>query len=223
MNNRRGVTLVEILLAIIVMAVGMMGIMAIYPATLQTGKTSMEETNAAILSNSIKQALSMALKRATWDNAKQRYVMVLTHDMKNGNAGNVVSLDLPNTTEGWWHYPGTTALTNGSVETMSVYALGADPWVWAALKEVWDKNDPTDPYDQFAFSFDVRKVNNISWMNPQPIDLEQRVRLFDFRVHVLRRRNNAQVMSGEGNGTMMLAAPDEYELVTTVTFGGSAR
>jgi prepilin-type N-terminal cleavage/methylation domain-containing protein len=220
--SNRGVTLIEILLAIIVMAIGMVGILALFPPTLESGKVSMEETHAAILANSVKQALSMALKRSSWDASQNRYTMVLTHDMKNGTSGNVVVLPLPKITEGWWHYPGQVA--TGDPSQQDLYAIGADPWIWAALTEVWNKNDPSDPYDQFAFSFDIRKINNIAWLNPQPPanELEQRTLLYDFRVHVFRRKNSTVLLGGEGN-TTVLATGNQYDLITTITFGGSLR
>lgn len=222
MNKRNGVTLIEILLAIIVMAIGMVGILALFPPTLESGKLSMEETNAAILASSVKQALSMALKRSTWDATQQRYTIVFTHDMKNGTSGNVVVLPLPKLGEGWVHYPGQAGA--GNPEVQEVYSIGADPWIWASLTEVWSKNDPSDPYDQFAFSFDVRKINNLDWVNPPPPpgELEQRTMLYDFRVHVFRRKNTTVIMGGEGS-TMVLANPDTYEIITTITFGGSLR
>jgi hypothetical protein len=231
--NNRGVTLIEILLSIIVMAIGMIGILALFPPTLQSSKISMEETHAAIVADSIKHSLIMGLKRATFDTALGRYNMVVTHDMRDGTISNVLQLPLPKITEGWRHYPGVTAGANpppgvavGNPETMGIFTLGDDAWVRAALNEVRTKNDPSDPYDQFAFSFDIRKINNIAWMNPQPnpVELEQKTLLFDFRVHVFRKKTSAVYIGGEGaSAGTMVASPDTWELVTTVTFGGSLR
>ena len=61
MRNRgaqRGMTLIEILIALIVMVLGVLGILALFPPALQMGSESMEETNAAILAESVAHALA---------------------------------------------------------------------------------------------------------------------------------------------------------------------
>ena len=55
MRNRgaqRGMTLIEILIALIVMVLGVLGILALFPPSLEMAKESMEETNAEHLSSS---------------------------------------------------------------------------------------------------------------------------------------------------------------------------
>ena len=47
---QKGMTLIEILIALLVMVLGVLGIMALFPPALQSASESMEETNAAILS-----------------------------------------------------------------------------------------------------------------------------------------------------------------------------
>jgi type IV pilus assembly protein PilV len=53
----KGMTLIEILIALIVMVLGVLGILALFPPALQSGTESMEATNAAILAESVAHGL----------------------------------------------------------------------------------------------------------------------------------------------------------------------
>ena len=58
-------------------------------------------------------------------------------------------------------------------------------------------NDRSDPYHQFAFSFDIRKINSLEYLlsrtNPATgavyteSDLEAMCTLFELRIHVFRK------------------------------------
>ena len=61
-RKERGLTLIEILLALIVMAIGIVGILALFPTALNFAKTSMEETQGAMLSESVSEGLRNALR-----------------------------------------------------------------------------------------------------------------------------------------------------------------
>ncbi|HLY74252.1 MAG TPA: prepilin-type N-terminal cleavage/methylation domain-containing protein, partial [Planctomycetota bacterium] len=58
--RERGMTLIEILIALIVMVLGVLGILALFPPSLEMAKESMEETNAAILAESVADSLMEA-------------------------------------------------------------------------------------------------------------------------------------------------------------------
>ena len=63
--RHRGMTLIEILIALIVMVLGVLGILALFPPSLEMAKESMEETNAAMLSESVAHSLMEAFSAAS--------------------------------------------------------------------------------------------------------------------------------------------------------------
>ena len=63
----RGTTLTEILLALIVLVLGVMGILALFPTALQQATESMEDTVTGNVSQSLSEAMVVAMKYATYD------------------------------------------------------------------------------------------------------------------------------------------------------------
>ena len=110
-RRRDGLTLIEILLALIVMVLGFCGILALFPPALQSSRESMEATNAAILGESVAHALTTSLQFATFNASSQQYEAILTHDLKSGATTNRYRFALPklappgNPMGGWRHYP----------------------------------------------------------------------------------------------------------------------
>ncbi|MBI2900646.1 MAG: hypothetical protein HYY17_10705 [Planctomycetes bacterium] len=184
----RGVTLIEILLALLVMVLGIVGILALFPAALQASKESVEETQAGITAESVAQALTNAVRFGTYDGTKARHRIVLTHDLKYTGTNSYVryAFWLPKLAgEDWLHYPngvadapssapadglttyigtGVAANTPYDPESLPAFNLAGDPWIWSSVKTVRDTNDPSDPYTQFGFSFSVMKINTLAYM-----------------------------------------------------------
>lgn len=239
MRRDSGVTLIEVLIALIIMVVGLVGILALFPPALQASKESMEETQAAIIAESIKHALTVALKNAEWAAGQGKYKVGITHDLKTSAKANMIYILLPKTTDnatggGWMHFPdggaggdyaapmvGMALPANADLETFPVFTLNSDPWVATAVKEVWDKNDPSEPYDQFTFSFDVKKVNTLSYITPAPPDLEKRTTLYEFEIHVFRKKPTATPVGGDASVTTSGTVPSKH--VTTLTCKISVR
>jgi type II secretory pathway pseudopilin PulG len=191
----RGMTLIEILLALIVMVLGVTGILAMFPPALQSGRESMEETNAAILGESVAQALTNALRFAQPQGggggaggapASTNWEVTLSHDLKVGGTTVKYKFLLPSLvppgdpTGGLKHFPSSTNPAAGSADPGGnlkpiiedddrIFRLAGDQWVKATTQNVMDNFDPTDAYSQFAFSFDCRKVNTLEYLiNPSP-------------------------------------------------------
>lgn len=257
MNSRageRGVTLIEILLALLVMVLGLVGILALFPAALQASKESVEETQAGITAESVSQALTNAVRFATYDTTKARHRVVLTHDLwdKAGIGGGSdykvrYAFWLPKlVNEDWLHYPSATVenptvnpndgVTNtymGSavgasspydVENLPCFALAGDPWVKDSVKVVRDTNDPSDPYDQFGFSFSVMKINTMSYLigTPKPgggnyteADCEPLCKLYEFRINVFRILTT---VSGGGATGGTVTTSSTKKLIAQTTF-----
>jgi type II secretory pathway pseudopilin PulG len=187
MRGRAGVTLIEILLATIILTLGFIGILAIFPSTIESSKQSMEESQAALLGESVQHALKRAMRGAAWDAAAGRHRIVLTHDLRWGAQSSTIELSLPTGAENWVHFPGAQPTINP--EIAPAFDLGQDPWISAAVKEVRDRSDASEPYDQFQVSFDMKRLPGS--------DPEGRTALYDVRIHILRRRPSGLAPTGE--------------------------
>lgn len=217
-RDERGVTLIECLLALIVVAIGMVGVLSMFPVALNTSKESMEISQAAKLAESVKHALHTALKNAEYDATNKRWLVTFTHDLSDGTSANRLDLALPRTDEGWKRFPGDTSISEGTTQFQQpqldpAYGLGADAWVREHVNWVHDQSDPSDPYSQFAFTIDVRKINTLSYVNPVPPDLEKQTGLYEFRIHVFRARNASPVV---GETTTVTTGGDNKDLITSL-------
>jgi hypothetical protein len=148
----------------------------------------------------------------------------MSHDMKAGDKTRgrytFVLPPLPTnplTNPDWYHYPSSSmppgqgspaAGDNGSkmvsmswdpTEDDRHFQLGGDQWTVDTVQSVHEMNDMTDPLLQFAFSFDIRKVDdmwyqrrNAGAIDPyrnvalKPDDYEAMEKLYEVRIHVLR-------------------------------------
>src|SRR5436190_14671206 len=86
-TRSRGMTLIEILIALIIMVLGVLGILALFPPALQSGTESMEETNASIIAESVAHGLTAALQSAEEDKtaAAMKLRATLVHDLNAVN------------------------------------------------------------------------------------------------------------------------------------------
>jgi type II secretory pathway pseudopilin PulG len=234
----RGMTLIEILIALIVMVLGVLGILALFPPSLQMASESMEETNAAMIAESVAHSLSEAFSSAMEDkqSPKLQLICTMSHDMKAGDKTrgrySFVLPPLPANPQAnpeWVHYPGSAhpagqagpgAGDPGSMmATMSWependdrhFQLGGDQWTLDTVESVHQQNDPTDPLTQFAFSFDIRKVDdmwyqrrNAGAIDPfrgvamKPEDYEAMIKLYEIRIHILRISNQGGANGAQG-------------------------
>jgi hypothetical protein len=205
----RGLTLIEILLALIVMVLGIVGILALFPPALESAKESMENTQAAIAGESVANALSVAVRFATYDPATNTWLATLTHDLQGSGMSVRYTFPLPqfsNTamdgsrtgTFPQHHPPGVPAVEN--IEGQQAFGLGSDPWTSARLAEV-RKSDPSDPLSQFAFSFRVRKIHTLAFLEgklkndgtPWTLqDLDPLSKLYEFQITVFRFAGSAE-------------------------------
>jgi len=234
-TRSRGMTLIEILIALIVMVLGVLGILALFPPALQSGTESMEATNAAILAESVAHGLMSAFttveenKTPTAGATTLQLRATITHDMKSGTTSNRYVFILPPlpanplTNLDWYHYPSSanpsgqggnpppgdpgSKMTGGQWDPESddrLFQLGGDKALLDTVTDVRTVNDPTDPLTQFAFSFDIRKVDNMWYQrrNPGAIDpyrnaivrpeeYEAMMKLYEIRIHILRVSSEA--------------------------------
>jgi len=222
--RKRGVTLIECLLALIVLAVGLVGILALFPVALENSKGSMELSQGVIVGESLKHAITVALKNAIFDAPQDRWLVSMAHDLKSGGTIARIDFGLPKLSEGWRRYPGNVALTYPSTQFSEpqgdvAYLMYADPWVRGHVDRVHNEADPSDPYAQFEFSFDVRKVDTLSYVVPAPPDKERQTTLYEFRIHVFRARKQ-MAPTGE---TILVGGSYEKDLVASLKCNISVR
>jgi type II secretory pathway pseudopilin PulG len=180
-----GLTLIEILLALLVMVLGLLGILAVFPPTLQSSRESVEETTAAILAESIGHSFKNAVMFGKYDVATSKWTCVMAHDLKKGNNLFVrYSFVLPTLADhgtagkGWRQYPSSAAAPSSADEGQNPpnldptqdqhFDTSGDQWAYATVDSVHRINDPTDPYWQYAFSFVVKKINSLEYLLPGP-------------------------------------------------------
>ncbi len=228
-----GLTLIEILLSLLVMVLGVLGILALFPQALQSSRESVEETYGAVLAESVAHSVKTAIQFGKYDPATSNWTCVMAHDLKSATTNNFVRFTfiLPKLSQNWKHFPsgsgGATADPGGAVnvnpEDDPHFDLGGDQWIYAVVDNVWKVNDPTDPYTQFAFSFDLRKINTMDYLlRPVPqinpatgavyteADLEPMTKLYELRVNVFR----SATQLGPGGG----AATTRKILITQVNY-----
>lgn len=204
----RGLTLLEILLALIVMVLGIVGILALFPPALDSANESMEYSQAAIQGESIANAIAVALRLATLEPTSGRWQATLTHDLQLGDGPPLkYQFTLPRLIDQmapsgdgteWVHHPGP-APPNAHPEEQAAFVMGSDQWTAALLDEV-RKTDPNDPLAQFAFAFRVRKVHTLSWLegklkpDGKPYtkdDLDPISKLYEFQIIIFRLTGTA--------------------------------
>jgi len=230
-NGERGMTLIEILLALIVMGLGFLGILALFPPAMQSAKESVEETNAAMVGESVAQGLTNGMRLAFYDVTKKETVVTLTHDLQAGSVKMKYRFQLPKIAgpnPPWYHFPSNTSPADpdtGAVQMANympeddarLFHLAGDGWVNETTTNVQNLNDPTDSYNQFAFSFDVRKVYSMEYLvgkpnpdkNNQPYtaaDLDPMMKLFEFKIYIFRAAKQLSAGAG-GGGTSVTPGP----------------
>jgi hypothetical protein len=225
-------TLIEILLAFLVMTLGVLGVLAVFPAAMESSKASMEETCAGLIGGSVAHALDLAVKQATYDSTTNEWNAVLSHDLAGGGGTTLYPFTLPklpnpSAATVWFHHPSMPGSADNDPERNNAFALGGDPWLGATVDHVQSTSDPTDPYRQFLFSFSVARIptkTHLIYPEPQPNpdkpgqnyvlqDLERMAALFEFRIHVFRAYGSKP---GAGMGSVNTDGPG-----TTTSAGGA--
>ena len=241
----RGLTLIEILLSILVLVLGILGIMALFPTALQTSRVTIEQRHSVNIAESVKHSIGNAFRFqfavgtgevAAGSPGIEDGKVIMTHDMDAGNAFPFLFLP-PNlagtgAAPGWRRHPAAAAVDRAigtgplatnpvpSPEPSPQFYLSSDALLNASVSYIRGNNDPTEPYRQYAFNFDIAKVNTLQHLltqtNPATgvnwtaAQLDPMIRLYEVRIHVHRIKGGGGVSTGSGNGV-------EKNLILTVT------
>lgn len=164
MNTRRnrtsGFTLIEILIALTVLVIGLVGILALFPVGIKSSKSAVEDSTTSILAESIKSSIIQSFRLAPPQPAGGSTPIQYYHD---GVASGVeFSLPAAAGTPTWVPLNST-----GSMAGDFVFQVGADqnypndlPALAAADLE--DADLDVNPYVQYFFKFSIDKVSAAS-------------------------------------------------------------
>jgi hypothetical protein len=229
---RGGFTILEILIAIIVLLVGIVGILALFPVGISNVGDSTGDTVAANLAASVHAALVAAHRQVVVPlpaagGAAGPPKVTLIHDLAPANAGtgryeyelpvlsdcyNPVTSKTPK--QGWdAKYPclhPDPAKANGA----KCFALGNDPWLGATRRDVRATSDNTEMYWGYGFSFKVRKV--------QTVPAGGNSGLYEYTIYVYRIPGVGPALAptgagGGGGGTGVIGKPGSDSPVYKVT------
>lgn len=76
-----GFTILEIMIAVAILTVGLMGILALFPVAIETSKVTIQETNAVLIAQSVEQAIREGIKhRKGQDKSGKWTYFVFQHD-----------------------------------------------------------------------------------------------------------------------------------------------
>lgn len=225
----RGLTLIEILLSILVLVLGILGIMALFPTALQASRATVEQRHAVNIAESVKSAISGGFRFqypagtgevAAGSPGVEDGKIILTHDMNAGDAFPLL-ISPPSLSAGWRRHPaaaaadkaaGTGPLADNPVPNPEIdpqFFVSADAWLNASVGYIRSNNDPTEPYRQYSFNFDIGKVNTLKQLltqvNPATganwtaAELDPLIRLYEVRIHVHRLKGGGSAGNGIGN------------------------
>jgi type II secretory pathway pseudopilin PulG len=165
-----GLTLIEILIAIIVLTIGVVSILAIFPSSIKTASSSVEDTMAAKIAESVGDALSIAMRTASAEDVKNKKPSkaFIVHDGLPGGSYEF-SLPLPvdpplapDKPRFFAHPAGNPAEVSApSPKPVDVFKLGGADFIKQLLDDVRKGPDPSDSYDQYGFTFTVKRFDDI--------------------------------------------------------------
>lgn len=169
-----GLTLIEILIAIIILTIGVLSILSIFPSSIKTASSSVEDTVAAKIAESVGDALNIAMRLATAENVKEKkpseativHDLVITPDGASGSYKFFLPLpvDPPpdSNSPRFFAHPAASPeiVSNPSPKPVDVFQLGKTGFIQNVLEDIRKGPDPSDSYDQYGFSFTIKRMDD---------------------------------------------------------------
>lgn len=82
-SRRRGFTLIEILIAIVVLVLGITGIVALFPTAIESGNQTVEDTYAATITQSVVDSISVGIRESRYSHRSAGTNRVWTYFLMN--------------------------------------------------------------------------------------------------------------------------------------------
>jgi type II secretory pathway pseudopilin PulG len=167
--NKKGLTIVEILVAMIVLLVGVVSVMALFPGAMIGTQKAVKDTIAARIGDSVCDALTRAMRTASPANTKDNKPAqtTLVHDGMTGeNSSYIFALPLPADpapkSVRLFSHPAAqpTSVSDPSPKPNGSFKLGQEGLAKEIIDDIKKGSDPTEIYDQFAFTFTVSRVDD---------------------------------------------------------------
>jgi len=163
---RNGLTLIEILVAIIVLMIGVVGILALFPSAIKTTRYSVEDTISATIAESVADALTIAMRSGTPENAKEPAEATLVHDgLPNGfYAFALPKPQDPAPAQLWvFAHPASDPkdVSSPRLNPNDAFKLGGTDFIKDVVDDIKKGPDPTETYNQYAFTFTISRVDDI--------------------------------------------------------------
>ncbi|MBI5779834.1 MAG: hypothetical protein HZA49_10345 [Planctomycetes bacterium] len=172
-EKRSGLSLIEILIAIIILTVGIVSILSIFPSSIKTASLSVDDTVAAKIAESVIDALNIAMRSATAENITGNVPgrAFFVHDGVSGGSYEF-ALPLPATPppgpngQRFFAHPAKDVadalnITSPRRKPATTFKLGKQAgFIQDVLQDIRKVSDLTDPYDQYKFTFTIKRMDD---------------------------------------------------------------
>ncbi|MBI4833889.1 MAG: prepilin-type N-terminal cleavage/methylation domain-containing protein [Planctomycetes bacterium] len=195
LTGNKGLTLLEILMAVVILLLGLVGILSLFPAGIRSTNESVEERMAAFVADSVKEALNIAARSSNPEDTVNNKPAKLkfTHDgLEEKSSPFEFTLPLPSDPAVLRYFvytpEGTKELTPDAERTYKpkkIFKLASDTFIKSLYDSVVKGNDPTDPYQQWGYIFTVNRVDDIRPASETGPKFKPRS-LYDIKINVYR-------------------------------------
>ncbi|MBI4713130.1 MAG: hypothetical protein HY762_07520 [Planctomycetes bacterium] len=166
----KGLTLIEILIALIVLLIGVVSILALFPNAIRSTRTSIEDTVCAKIADSVCDALTIAMRSSIPENraASKPAQATLVHDgLPGDNTSYTFALplpvDSPLSKPRFFAHPAADPMnvTTVTPKPNDAFKLGTTAFFKDIVKDIRENADPTETYDQYGFAVTVSRVDDV--------------------------------------------------------------
>ncbi|MFH1228027.1 MAG: prepilin-type N-terminal cleavage/methylation domain-containing protein [Planctomycetota bacterium] len=169
MKQNKGLTLIEILVSMIILLIGVVSVLSLFPSAMLNTKRSISDTISARIAESVCNALTIAMRTSTPCNIKDKKAgqATVVHDGLTGpDSSYTFALPLPADPA-----PAKPRLfshiaanpmnsTDATPKPTNAFQLGEKDFIKKVIDNIKSSGDPTELYDQYAFTFTVSRVDD---------------------------------------------------------------
>ena len=151
---QRGFTILEILIALVVLGIGILGIVALFPVGIKSTSGSVNDSNAAMLADSVYSALLSAFRTSSPEAVDP--AVRICHDGCPASQNYSYAFNRPTTPNPAGPPVVVPTAGQGTDPTAMVFLLGRDPLFSAALNNIrTTRGEQVNIYDQFSWRLEV--------------------------------------------------------------------